>query len=642
LNNNDENNIDSLKAWHKRCKHLLGLMILIVSIFIWCPKGFANSNDASEFCIGDWPTCRSANIYIYAGLSSNPDTCANGLPVGSYWVKFDTSNYVHKVGRDDILSRSSLWEYRDWNRWWASQLTDETTFYCGIIFPNLTGTEDPTPTISDEEMKLLRGTLTLKMPALKFTILGAYVKVEPMHVCCSPEGEFVRQLLWGEECPEPTKSAGKTSDRYQCRPSDQTLVPEGTSYDNVRACCFNNGYCYPGTQEWCRKAKGTFMEDEKTCKPNPCSTPDSQGACHLTCPNDSEKECITTTEQECAAFDGRYELGGECPREADCPGETRGCCRTLPKKECIPMPPDECGMQNGVPLRKTGSCDFEADCQNLTGACMVGNECKGPHTKAECKQGLKGEYLGNGSTCESLKRACCDSESGECALKTKEECTGDKTFLEEVTSCEPNRCQKPKGGCCDSLSECNETAEDECTGTFFPDGCPAECPIVVGACYVPCPSSPFEICENTTGKNCKSFENSDFVPGQKCPEDPGKDCVCCSEAFGMWTLSRNNETADLVLNSDCTSTMKITKEENVGEGDLAIANRVSTKAGTWTCLEDIITVLWPDNIMSTLIMVWEGSTLKICYKEGNEVICAEIVPISVKLKKMTNGGKPEQ
>ena len=43
--------------------------------------------------------------------------------------------------------------------------------------------------------------------------------------------------------------------------------------------------------------------------------------------------------------------------------------------------------------------------------------------------------------------------------------------------------------------------------------------------------------------------------------------------------------------------------------------------------------------MSTLIMVWEDRTLKICYMEDSEIICAENVPISITHKENKQGVK---
>ena len=303
------------------CKMLFWLMMLILGNIIWVPIGFTDSYQSGEKL--------SAEFQLYAQLKDGhgPDSCADGLSLGNLSLEIDNFNVVRFQQKDyqewkeeveqsgegfarrhESLTRNHwLWGDHAWLGFRKSQLQDESTSYCGTLTVE--------KGLSPDDLEKIRGALiTYGWPSLKITITGLNVKVEPLQACCSPEGECVEEhVLWQDECPPGTKSAGKASYCWHCS-TLQKPAPRETSDPEKRACCFPDGYCYPGTEKWCKNAKGIFLEDEMSCGPNPCPSP------------------------------------------------KLGCC--LQGVECEDLSLVTCRMHDGIPLNQLCSGDDKKDCQN--------------------------------------------------------------------------------------------------------------------------------------------------------------------------------------------------------------------------------------------------------------------------------------
>jgi len=265
---------------------------------------------------------------------------------------------------------------------------------------------------------------------------------------------------------------------------------------------------------------------------------------------------------------------------------------------------------------------------------MVKEKCVPSQPKATCEQDLQNRYLGNGSRCpepESEKGACC--ADGQCGVETLEACNARKaTFLADVKTCDPNPCPQPpppKGGCCDIYGSCQESsAEADCLAVagsrFFYGGCPETCPVVEGACFMPCPTKTvaLEDCLMMSLRECMSISKSRFRLNEQCPDTKCVSCYSCKEVFGEWILSLPDETVTLTLNSDCTSTMVTERRVAEGATDLPIRQSLGTHLkGSWACSGSTIVVAWPD-YTSTFVVDRQGATPKLCTQERGKTVCA--------------------
>ena len=320
--------------------------------------------------------------------------------------------------------------------------------------------------------------------------------------------------------------------------------------------------------------------------------------------------------------------------------EKRGCCLST---GCEDFTPTMCGMRYGEPLDRLCSGNDEADCANLTGACMVEEICIPSQTKANCEDGLIGKYSGNGRECppsESEKRACCIVDN--CELMTREACKkiNGARFMDDQKTCEPGICMKVKGGCCYPTGDCKDNVTlGDCLinkkgNKFFPGGCSEDCKAVLGACFMACPNESGRECEMLTQRECESRANSHFEHDKKCTQNfcPNFDCSQCFEAYGTWFYPDNN--TQLTLNPDCTSRMN------------GLITTNSAMMGNWSCnsSDRIISFIWPDLSTAALTMVGKGGTLKLCYPDGDKVICAERnqtdAGMGVRREKFIHGTKP--
>jgi hypothetical protein len=596
-------------------RRLVWFIVLILGNIIWI-TAVVHGSDGYKIPEGVHEVHKSGTrILVYVAPDENPENCVKdrGRELGEVLIHVSSSNVVSgyrekgKILVDPnsvhggMFYASSHGFMRDLAaKWWKLHLTDTKRSYCGVVKPGevwwfldekdehgfIYGSADE-PVISDADMQKLRGVIITDWPAqLKLTVTGPNVKVEPLEACCSPEGKCVKQVLWQIPtlCPEGTSPAGKASNCHRCLSAKEFPVP--TPIDK---------------------------------------------------PPDGEQE------------------------------ENRGCC--LPGGKCFPLSPQQCGMNCGVvlPLGQQCSGDDEADCADLLGACMVGEKCEPMQTKCSCNTVLHGDFLDSGYKCpppEPEKGACCDqveNEWGEggCSIETEKSCADRKekdktTFFPGAKKCEPNPCPKPepKGGCCDGFGTCIDgVLEANCPKeegkTFFPGGCPETCPIVVqGACYMPCPTSTDkEDCRVMSEKECASISNSRFELNKKCVETGCLNCNPCKVASGTWFLNLPDEHATLILNNDCTSRMIIKKQSNENTDGLPITHPSQREMdGFWGCSDQTIRISWAEAGEIVLIMAWEGGTLKLCYPDGDKIICAERnrtdAGMGVRHEKSIHGTKP--
>jgi len=495
---------------------------------------------------------------IYIDLNGGPDACTTGFIIGSTHLMFKDGQEGLHIEGNIYKDRDQTWYLRGFNgaggidgKLIKLELESGKPTFCARVrfgYP-----------IPKKERQRLRGSFRLdntSWPRLRFTINGDNVRIESFQACCSFDHTFIEELPWGKgkACPKGTRSAGKASGKFQCAPKTEASRYDPSTQTSLRACCYGEGQCDVTDEEECEdEMGGTFLEDVYFCLPkDPCQQIEPKrvkGACYLSCPNPRGKECIMTTQQTCKAIKGiNFESDGQCPPFAYCPKETLGCC--LPdEKICREVAAtvegkEECGMRDGYLLKLGDHCsdDFEACC---TGPCIAGEEKKcNIWTKSFCDS-VDGTFLGFGKKCppkKSKKRACCDPINGKCDLKTKETCTGTLIFMKDRLTCRPNPCKKPdppKGGCCDSNDgECKEVAENSCLepNRFFPDGCPEECPLDQGACYLDCPNPMGKDCIMTTQQKCNSIKGINFESDGQCP--PQTDCPeeigCCVPGEGCY------------------------------------------------------------------------------------------------------------
>ena len=233
------------------------VVILIMANAIWAPEGLSSPHWAK-----DRLAKKSAQIWIYAASSDNPDTCGTNkkLFLGILDVDVDNPNVVTPSPEEVCVLQAGglhprqaiktpdlegycvkgvvVWtppwcmfcDGKDngdgWylkiltDQWWNSQLTDTTTSYCGVVefddYSKFPYTESWTkkPWLSWNDREKLRGVIITDWPAsLKLTVTGRQVRIEPLHACYAPTGKCIKdRLLWeSESCPRFTTSAGKGS-----------------------------------------------------------------------------------------------------------------------------------------------------------------------------------------------------------------------------------------------------------------------------------------------------------------------------------------------------------------------------------------------------------------------------------------------
>ena len=124
--------------------------------------------------------------------------------------------------------------------------------------------------------------------------------------------------------------------------------------------------------------------------------------------------------------------------------------------------------------------------------------------------------------------------------------------------------------------------------------------------------------------------NSRFEPNKKCPGiKTCLNCGPCEQAYatGEWFLTLPGEKAKLTLRSDCTSTMI---KEKLG-GDSATNMPITQSPiirmeGKWHCSGENVIINWRDGDKTTMVINKERATPRLCYRDGDKLICAERKP----------------
>ena len=439
-------------------------------------------------------------LYFYLGEDGQSDVCGSGIYIGYYWLGQENQQLI--VHEDNLFMPA--YEFIERGRIVETQeiltrIRNPNSKLCArydslSCYRGMRGQEYLVGPCTPEEIAKFRYSKIIIVGrdfAINLTIKGADIKVRPMEACCLP-GDECQHVPWQQPsiCPKNSESAGKFSTCNMCNP---VYAPTGSSpgeeQDDMMGCCMPGGICRDFPPEinckgrdgiplgkpcngesdpGCADLLGACMVGEK------CLELQSESSCKrlfdedfqrgvflgrgIPCPPKSEKRaccvngvCNLETEKDCK--DGEFMPLVTACEHVTCPEPKIGCC--LPGGDCRDLTQEECGMRCGKSLPAGQQCsgDDEADCTNLLGACMVGEECVPLQTKCSCASyptDLPTKFLDPGSGClppEPELGACCID--GKCDITTKDECEGN--FLEGVTTCESDPCLPPepeKGACC--------------------------------------------------------------------------------------------------------------------------------------------------------------------------------------------------
>ena len=610
---------------------------------------------------------------LYLDKEGGPDACSSGVLVGDWVLWMENQQLVFGLRwmgpKDGPWDPWFSWTYKlEPGIWNGSHFMDPKSTLCAryrklhcyrdrIVEKDKPWAAQAVGLCTPEEIATFSLTDHVGTHAfnVRITINGPNIKVEPLEACCSPEGKCKTEVLWQRPtlCPEGTISLGKGTNCFQCKTE---LVPDIVASDNlpnreqedIKGCCLPEGicrnlssisciwrdgtpltrHCNGESDPGCTQLTGACIVGEKciesqtetSCKKlfdkknwqrgeflgtgSHCPPPETEmGTCCV------YNSCSLKTEEDCMAIDDAIFMADVTTCDPNpCTVLKFGCC--LSEGICRDIPPQECNMLYGTPFPRPCIGDDDVACDRLTGACMVNEECKPSQTEVSCRLGLNGKFLGIGSKCPQP--------------------------------------EPPKGGCCDSHGTCiNNVLEANCPETegktFFPGGCPETCP--TGACYYPCPTSKDKKeCIMVSEKKCASISNSRFELNKKCVDTGCLNCAPCKAASGTWVLSLPEEQATLTLNTDCTSRMIIKKERNENTDALPVTHPSQEEMdGFWGCSDQTIRVSWVEGNESVLIIAWEGETLKLCYPDGDKMICAErsqpIPKMTVEVKGTFKGAK---
>lgn len=331
-------------------------------------------------------------------------------------------------------------------------------------------------------------------PALTLTGRGT---LPPAGACCHPDGSC--RFVTDEECD--------TDDWRMEQPCAPNPCPQPQG-----ACCSPDGSCVFVEQAQC--ATGDWRL-EVPCQPNPCPPP--QGAC---CAHDGT--CRFIEEAECST--GSWTRYVPCDPVNPCPQPEGACCyadgscRVLLAAECETgdwrmdvacEPANPCAQPFGACCSPDGSCTYTEESSCLTGswtlevACDPQNPCPQPmgaccspdgncslRTAAACA--APDAWSGMDTSCAPNLcpqpipvGACCNLDTGACAVRTEEECEG-QTYTHEWrgagTSCVPNPCPvpSPRGACCSTDGSCLFVSEEDCSAGTWQTGvacAPYPCPL---------------------------------------------------------------------------------------------------------------------------------------------------------------------
>ncbi len=341
---------------------------------------------------------------------------------------------------------------------------------------------------------------------LGFGTDGSTVCPQPMGACCHPDGTCTTTLQedcaqWGgpgtlcqpNPCEQPLGACCESDGDCVVTSEAQCWgdwMGQGTGCDPdpcpppTGACCHTDGSCTVTTEAFCT---GTWRGAGTGCVPNPCPQP--TGACCF-----GDGHCEVRNQQSCTVSGGTWQGPGTVCVPNPCPPPppppAGACC--LEAGQCEVLTHSACDALGGVwegagttcepnPCPQVGAC-----CLTALGQCLL-------QTRTQCEANPWAEYLGDGTSCEpnpceAIPGACCELETGTCAVLTFEECghlSGPHWFGGPAFPCDPNPCAI--GACCQQIV-CEVMPQGGCAGTFQGPGTdcdPDPCYTVVGACCFP-------------------------------------------------------------------------------------------------------------------------------------------------------------
>lgn len=312
------------------------------------------------------------------------------------------------------------------------------------------------------------------------------------------------------------------------------------------ACCLPGGFCQEADPECCMASGG--VPQNAPCSATDCTAP-GQGACCLLTNVPGAPNCIVTTAEQCAAFNGDYQGDGTNCNSVDvCPVLGRCCFLGINPNEpiCEVLTQEEC-LNQTVPISWTAFLTCDTPCTDVPhGACCVpvpgspNPQCV-ILTQLEC-QNAGGSYLGDNTLCAAtscpppVTGACClNSPIGPaiCIVTTQAHCASiGGTYQGNGTTCQNVSCfpPPPTGACCVPLFgtngfTCVVTTATQCAaqgGTYQGDNTSCNTvtcgPTVNGACCLDIDDGPlaYDTCIITTAANCQAQGGSFSGPGTPC------------------------------------------------------------------------------------------------------------------------------
>jgi hypothetical protein len=137
-------------------------------------------------------------------------------------------------------------------------------------------------------------------------------------------------------------------------------------------------------------------------------------------------------------------------------------------------------------------------------------------------------------------------------------------------------------------------------------------------------------CSMVSIRECVAKNNARFELNKKCPDiKTCENCGPCEQAYaiGEWFLTLTGEKAKMTLRSDCKGALIIEKLGGDSTTNLPITQSpIIRYEGTWYCSGENVIVDWRDLGKSTLIINKERATPRLCYRDGDKFICAEMKP----------------
>jgi len=350
----------------------------------------------------------------------------------------------------------------------------------------------------------------------------------------------------GSDCSLPTcnpKSVNCLQDNKQgfFVPKNSIHESEWASYpftENASTC---SQACAPSLGSCCAPNSQTcdLNKTQAEC-PSGWNISNNCNNCKGACCN-SDGNCTFVTKAQCDAISGIYKGNGVLCTSNPCSGS---CC-------CLGID-SPCSTSTNIGTTTSAKNNCNTTCFNAgagggsytnnktcaeapcTGACCTTGNCA-QKTKTQCTSG-NGQYLANGVQCTSqtCKGACCNNITANCTEVTQPNCASGSTFKGIGTSCDddPPPCTASTGSCCKPDGTCTVTTFANCggspnvwtnQGSCIPNTCPQP--------KVPCCFASSNSCNtNLTSSQCSQQGGSPLAFGQTCDDCPG--ACCTGDEFG--------------------------------------------------------------------------------------------------------------